>query len=49
MDIRQQNRFDREAQALEDDLEEGIITKQEYRQYMRELIEDFGYEEEDEE
>ena len=33
--------YDREIQQLEDDLQNGIISDQEFRQYVRELNEEF--------
>jgi hypothetical protein len=37
-----QDRFDKYAEELEQDLEDGILTKEEYRRAMRELIQEFA-------
>lgn len=43
-----QSHFDKYAEELEQDLEDGFLTKEEFRRAMRELIEEFadegGYE-----
>jgi hypothetical protein len=37
-----QDRFDKYAEELEQDLEDGILTKEEYRMAMRQLIQEFA-------
>lgn len=42
-----QSRFDKYAEELEQDYQDGFLTKEEFRRAMRELVEDFRCEEED--
>jgi 2-keto-4-pentenoate hydratase len=43
-----ETRYDREVALLEEDLDAGNITREEFYQYIKELHEDFPVEYEDE-
>jgi hypothetical protein len=46
--MKHESRFDKYAAELEQDLEDGFLTRQEFRADMRELIEEFAEENEEE-